>query len=239
MRPLLQPGTRAGTSSAKISREHTVASPVPGLTVIAGGKLTTHRVMAEDAVDFALGDAQARRLPSITERIRLVGAEGHEVLRRRSGRIAAHYGWSEATVDHLLHRYGALLTDLTDLVDAQPDLGRPLELAPASLRAEVDYAAADEGVLHLEDVMVSRTRMVYEQSDKGLGAVPEIADLVAERLGWSAERRAAEIAAYRSRCEAQDRAVLQLDDAAAEAEQSRATDLAPLVPMAPSGVAGS
>ena len=59
LRPLLQPGTKEGTSSAKVSREHTVASPTPGLTVIAGGKLTTYRVMAKDAVDFALGERAA------------------------------------------------------------------------------------------------------------------------------------------------------------------------------------
>ena len=55
LRPLLQPQVKEGTSSAKVSREHTVAAPAPGLTVIAGGKLTTYRVMAKDAVDFAIG----------------------------------------------------------------------------------------------------------------------------------------------------------------------------------------
>ena len=75
LRPLLQPGTKEGTSSAKGSREHTVASPIPGLTVIAGGKLTTYRVMAKDAVDFALG-GRAHALPSITKTIPLAGAEG-------------------------------------------------------------------------------------------------------------------------------------------------------------------
>ena len=75
LRPLLQPGTKEGTSSAKVSREHTVASPTPGLTVIAGGKLTTYRVMAKDAVDFAIGE-RAASLPSLTDRIPLAGAEG-------------------------------------------------------------------------------------------------------------------------------------------------------------------
>ena len=66
LRPLLQPGTKEGTSSAKVSREHTVASPTPGLTVIAGGKLTTYRVMAKDAVDFA--HRRARREPAVADR---------------------------------------------------------------------------------------------------------------------------------------------------------------------------
>lgn len=230
LRPLLQPGTKEGTSSAKVSREHTVASPVPGLTVIAGGKLTTYRVMAVDAVDFALGD-RAKTLPSITDRIPLAGAEGHAVLQRQARRIARTYGWSRAMVDHLLHRYGSLLTEIVDSVEADPSLGRPLEGAPAYLRAEVAYAATHEGVLHLEDVMVHRTRLVYEQADRGLAAVDEITAIVGDRLGWSAERRAEEIASYRARCEAEQAAELQPDDASAEAARLRAPDVTPMLDL--------
>ena len=230
LRPLLQPGTKAGTSSAQVSREHTVASPVPGLTVIAGGKLTTYRVMAVDAVDFALGE-RARALPSITDRIPLAGAEGHAVLQRQARRLSSTYGWSRAMIDHLLHRYGSLLTEIIELVDADPSLGRPLEHAPAYLRAEVAYAASHEGVLHLEDVMIHRTRLVYEQRDRGLGAVEEIADLVGERLGWSADQRAAEIASYTARCEAEEAASHEPDDAAAEAARLAVPDITPLVPL--------
>ena len=109
LRPLLQPGTKEGTSSAKVSREHTVASPTPGLTVIAGGKLTTYRVMAKDAVDFALGE-RARSLPSITHTIPLAGAEGLRVLQRQAPTIARRYGWTQGMLDHLLHRFGSLLS---------------------------------------------------------------------------------------------------------------------------------
>ena len=227
LRPLLQPGTKAGTSSAKVSREHTVASPVPGLTVIAGGKLTTYRVMAVDAVDFALGD-RAAGLPSITDRIPLAGAEGHAVLQRQARRIGATYGWDRAMLDHLLHRYGSLLTEVIDLVDADPSLARPLTGAPAYLRAEVAYAASHEGALHLEDVLVGRTRLAYEQRDRGLGAIEEIAVLVGDRLGWTPERRAGEIASYTARCEAEEAASHEPDDASAETARLRAADVAPL-----------
>jgi len=230
LRPLLQPGTKAGTVSAKVSREHTVASPTPGLTVIAGGKLTTYRVMALDAVDFALG-ARAAGLPSITDRIPLAGAEGHEVLQRQARRIARDHGWDRTMIDHLLHRYGSLLTELIDLIDDDPTLALPLTGAPAYLRAEVAYAASHEGALHLEDVLVHRTRLVYEQADRGLGALEEIADLVAERLGWTAERRAAEIASYTERCAAEEAASHEPDDGAAERVRLRAADVAPLVAL--------
>ncbi|WP_066585919.1 glycerol-3-phosphate dehydrogenase/oxidase [Cellulomonas timonensis] len=230
LRPLLQPGTKAGTSSAKVSREHTVASPTPGLTVIAGGKLTTYRVMAKDAVDFAIG-SRATTLPSITTRIALAGAEGLEAVQRQSRSIAKKYGWDQFRMDHLLHRYGSLLAELLDLVDADPDLAKPLPHAPAYIGAEIVYAASHEGALHLDDVMMHRTRLNYEQADKGVGALEEIADLIAPVLGWDAEQRAAEIAAYRERAAAEHAATVETDDATAERVRLLAPDIVPLTPV--------
>ena len=233
LRPLLQPGTKEGTSSAKVSREHTVASPTPGLTVIAGGKLTTYRVMAKDAVDFALG-GRAHAIPSITATIALAGADGLQVLQRQAPTIARRYGWSRAMIDHLLHRYGSLLTELTDTVDTDPTLGRPLTGAPAYLRAEIAYAVTHEGALHLDDVLMHRTRLNYEQVDRGLGAIEEIADLIAPLLGWDQHTRTRELDAYRARAHAEAAAELQPDDATAEQVRLQATEIAPLhEPSAP------
>jgi len=230
LRPLLQPGTKAGTSSAKVSREHTVASPTPGLTVVAGGKLTTYRVMAKDAVDFAIG-SRATTLPSITTRIPLAGAEGLEAVQRQSRAIAKKHGWDQFRMDHLLHRYGSLLAELLDLVEDDPRLAEPLPHAPAYIGAEIVYAASHEGALHLDDVMMHRTRLNYEQADKGVGALEEIADLIAPVLGWDAEQRAAEIAAYRERAAAEHAATLEPDDATAERVRLEAMDIVPLVPV--------
>ena len=227
LRPLLQPGTKEGTASSKVSREHTVASPTPGLTVIAGGKLTTYRVMAEDAVDFALGQ-RAQALKSITATIPLAGAEGLTALQRLAPTIATQYGWTQARLDHLLHRYGSLLRELTEAVDEQPDLGQPLTGATAYLRAEVAYAVTHEGALHLDDVLMYRTRLNYEQADRGLGAVEEIADIMAPLLGWDDTTRTSEIAAYRERAEAEAAAELQPDDESAEQVRLKAAEIAPL-----------
>ena len=75
-------------------------------------------------------------------------------------------------------------------------MSRPLEHAPAYLRAEIAYAVSHEGALHLEDVMHRRTRMVYEYADEALAALPEVARIVAGELGWSDARRDEEVAAY-------------------------------------------
>ncbi|NKY38348.1 glycerol-3-phosphate dehydrogenase/oxidase [Cellulomonas septica] len=227
LRPLLQPHVKEGTSSAKVSREHTVASPTPGLTVIAGGKLTTYRVMAKDAVDFAIG-SRATSLPSLTHDLPLVGAEGLRVFQRQAKAIGAKYGWDRPRMDHLLHRYGSLLGELIDLVDAEPGLAEPLANAPAYIGAEIVYAVSHEGALHLDDVMMHRTRLNYEQADKGVGALDEIVDLVAPVLGWDERARSKEIAAYVARAEAEDAAAQEHDDAAAEQVRLRAADLAPM-----------
>jgi len=237
LRPLLQPEVKEGTSSAKVSREHTVASPTPGLTVIAGGKLTTYRVMAKDAVDFAIG-SRASGLPSITHDLPLVGAEGLAVLQRQARAIGARYGWDRPRMDHLLHRYGSLLSELIDLVDADPSLGRPVAGAPAYLRAEIVYAASHEGALHLDDVMMHRTRLNYEQADKGTGALEEIADLIGPVLGWDAETRTREIEAYRARVQAENAAALEQDDASAERARLRAPEVAPLLDLVTSAAVG-
>ncbi len=230
LRPLLQPGTKEGTSSAKVSREHTVASPTPGLSVIAGGKLTTYRIMAKDAVDHAIGQ-RAAALPSITQDIPLEGAVGLRAVRRQARTWAKRFGWTPPMVDHLLHRYGSNLSEIVELCEADPSLARPLEHAPAYLRAEVHYGVTHEGALHLEDVLLHRTRLVYEISDSGLAALPEIADVVAAALGWDDATRQAETAAYRDRVAAYEAAAQQPDDAAAAQARLQAADVAGMVPL--------
>lgn len=228
LRPLLQPGTKAGTSSAKVSREHTVASPAPGLVSIAGGKLTTYRVMASDAVDFALG-ARAKELPSVTADLPLAGAEGLAAYRRSAKFAAARWGWDTARVEHLLARYGSLLDELVELCDQDPSLAEPLEHAPIYLRVEAAYAATHEGALHLEDVLVHRTRLTYEVADKGLAAAQEVAELIAPVLGWDASTIAAEVASYTARCEAETAAARTTDDAAAVHARAVAPDVVAMV----------
>ena len=227
LRPLLQPGVKDGTETAstKVSREHTVAEVTPGLISIAGGKLTTYRVMGEDAVDFALGEKRAKELPSVTDRTLLHGADGYVPLTRQVEQISDRYGWSPETVDHLLNRYGSALSEIEALVNERADLAEPLSGAPEYLRAEIVQAARNEGVLHLEDAFETRTRMSYDQPDRGQAAIDEVADLLAEELGWDAERKAQEIQAYRDLCAALEAAAETTDDVAAARARSAAPSL--------------
>lgn len=218
LRPLLQPVLKDGSdnSSTKVSREHTVTQIAPGMSAIAGGKLTTYRVMAEDAVDFALGE-RAKTLPSVTERIKLVGAEGYEVLASRAEALAAENGWDAARTDHLLERYGAELTDIIAQIEKDPSLGVPLAAAPQFLRADVLQAVRAEGALHLEDVLIRRVRLDLEAKDRGLAAAEEIISIMAPELGWDEATQQRELATYRKRVEA-------IEAASTETSDERATD---------------
>jgi len=231
LRPLLQPGTKKGTTSAKVSREHTVASPKPGLCVIAGGKLTTYRVMAEDAVDHALGE-RAEALPSITREIPLTGAVGLGAVTRRAKDWAKQFGWKSAQLDHLLHRYGSDLTELIAACQADPSLEVPLAGAPAYLRAEIAHGITHEGALHLEDLLLYRTRLDYESPDHGIAALDEIAEIAAPLLGWAPEQTEAEKTAYRERVAAYEAAIQQTDDGEAQALRDAAPEITPMLNLA-------
>jgi glycerol-3-phosphate dehydrogenase len=226
LRPLLQPATKGdGTQSTKVSREHTVTEAAPGLVTIAGGKLTTYRVMAEDAVDFALGEHQATARPSLTKQTPLLGATGYKALSAGAGTLGAEFGWDTARVNHLLNRYGSEITTLIEQCRQQPDLAEPVEHAPDYLRVEFAFGCTHEGALHLEDLLVARTRLTYEIADSGLAALPEIAAIAADKLGWSPQRRDTEIAAYTARVEAERAAATQPDDVSAAEARAAAPEV--------------
>ncbi|MGW4222641.1 glycerol-3-phosphate dehydrogenase/oxidase [Streptomyces bauhiniae] len=225
LRPLL-----AGESEAtsKLSREHTVAHPVPGLVVVAGGKYTTYRVMAEDAVDAAVHGLDRRVADSVTEEIPLLGAEGYPAMWNARERIAERSGLHVARVEHLLNRYGSMADQLLDLIAADPTLGEPLRYADDYLRAEIVYAASHEGARHLDDVLTRRTRISIETFDRGTRSAREAAELMAPVLGWDEDQIAREVEHYEKRVEAERESQRQPDDLTADAARLGAPDIVPL-----------
>lgn len=222
LRPLL-----AGESdqTSKLSREHLVAHSVPGLVVIAGGKWTTYRIMAKDAIDAAV-DALDGRIPkSATMDIALVGAEGYQAAWNRRARIAADSGLHVARIEHLLNRYGTMAEDILDLVRDDAELGNPLPGADDYIGAEVVYAATHEGALHLEDVLARRTRISIEAWDRGVSAAPVAARLLAGVLGWDKAREEREVRTYLERVAAERSSQLQPDDESADRIRLEAPDI--------------
>ena len=223
LRPLLT-GESEGTS--QLSREHTVAVPVPGLVAVAGGKYTTYRVMARDAVDAAARGLDEAVAPSATDVTPLVGAEGYHVLWNGRRRLAEESGLHLARIEHLLKRYGSRIHELLDEVARRPELGDPLQGAEDYLRVEAWYAAAYEGARHLDDLLARRTRISIETFDRGLSAAEPGARLMGEVLGWSQEDVAREVELYRERVAAERDSQQQPDDQAADAARTRAPDFA-------------
>ncbi len=225
LRPLLS-GESELTS--KLSREHIVAHPVPGLVVVAGGKYTTYRVMAKDAVD-AVAHGRDGKVPSCcTDTIPLVGAEGFTALWNARHILAGRHRIRVARVEHLLRRHGALIHEVLALIDRDPALGQPLEGAEDYLQAEVYYAASHEGARHLDDVLTRRCRISIETFDRGVRAAPAAAGLMAPVLGWSAAQTDREIQHYLARVEAERLSQEQPDDQAADTARLRAPEVVPV-----------
>ncbi|WP_107101345.1 glycerol-3-phosphate dehydrogenase/oxidase [Peterkaempfera griseoplana] len=226
LRPLLS-GEAAETS--KLSREHLVAHPVPGLVVVAGGKYTTYRVMAKDAVDEAVRALDEKVPPCTTHTVPLLGADGFQAIWNARHSMARRSGLHVARVEHLLRRYGSLVEEVLDLVAEDPGLGEPLPSSDDYLRAEAVYAVTHEGARHLDDVLARRTRISIESWDRGVDAARPVAELMAGRLGWGGDQVDREVDHYLKRVEAERQAQRQPDDHTADAVRLGAPEIVPLV----------
>jgi glycerol-3-phosphate dehydrogenase len=222
LRPLL---SGESDSTSKLSREHAVASPVRGLTVVAGGKYTTYRVMAKDAVDSAAHDLGRLLPPSCTEDVLIAGADGYQGLWNRREQLAAELGLRTAIVEHLLNRYGSLITELIPILRERCELTEPIESAPEYLQVEAVYAASHEGALHLDDILARRTRISIEAWDRGTTAATQVAALVAPILGWDQTTIAREVEHYHKRVEAERDSQRQPEDQSADAARLGAPDV--------------
>jgi glycerol-3-phosphate dehydrogenase len=221
LRPLV--AREAGDTTA-LSREHVVRRPAAGLVTVAGGKYTTYRVMARDAVD-AVGEELGESIDaSRTDQVPLLGAEGLTTARGRAHAHPTAQRIGAAAVEHLLERYGALALVLLDIAAERPELAEPIEGAPAYLLVEAWYAVAAEGALHLDDVLTRRTRISIETVDRGRAAAEPVARAMAELLGWSGRKVRREVTRYLERLDAEMLACRAPDDAAADAARSAVRD---------------
>ena len=189
-------GAKGAKPTTKVSREHVVDVPVPGLASIAGGKFTTYRLMARDVVDAAVADFDREVPSSVTDQLPLLGADGLAAVQAGAGRLAEDYRVPCAVVEHLLGRYGTLAGEVLDLIAADPGLAQPLADGHPYLRAEIVYAVTHEDALHVEDVLMRRIRLFIESADSGIGVAAEVALIMGRLLGWSRRRRAAETRRY-------------------------------------------
>jgi glycerol-3-phosphate dehydrogenase len=184
LRPLLAPKDGAAMSerTADLSRRHRVEVNADGVIHVTGGKWTTYRQMAEDAVD-AVTKQLGVRTRCRTKDLRLSGAPSK--------------GVSPDANTHLWRRFGTNAAAVQELCASRTDLATPLVTGLPYLRAEVVYAAREECATTLEDVMARRTRAHLMDARGAAAAADDAATLLAGELGWDESRRRAEVAAYR------------------------------------------
>ncbi|MBU3643284.1 MAG: glycerol-3-phosphate dehydrogenase/oxidase [Candidatus Nanopelagicaceae bacterium] len=194
LRPLV--ANKKDVDTTKLSREHTVDRPVPGFVSLAGGKYTTYRVMAKDAVDMATNDITKLTNESVTSKLPIIGADGYWALTQQVDALAARYNLKSETLVHLLNRYGSDISDLLELISEDRKLATPVSRDLPYLKAEIVYSVMSEGAQTVADVMERRTRIWFEAPNFGLDLAQSIADLIAPHLKWKAPQKKASIAEY-------------------------------------------
>jgi glycerol-3-phosphate dehydrogenase len=221
LRPLL---SGEDESTSQLSREHAVARPMPGVVAVAGGKYTTYRPMAADAVDAVAVDVTRTVPPSVTENIPLVGAEGYAAMVNSLDGLSDRWGIPRFRAEHLLNRFGSLTPEVLALAADAPELLKPVPGAEEYLMVEMVWAAGNEAALHLDDLLARRTRISIETAHRGVDSAGPVARAVAGVLGWDEERIANEVASYAARVDAERRSQLAADDQEADAARVAAPD---------------
>ncbi len=211
-----------------VSREHAIGRPSPGLVVVSGGKFTTYRVMAADAVNAVVSEGQFHCPASTTDRLPLLGAGDYSSSWDQRHRLARDSGLLLNQMEHLLHRYGGLAGELLRTIETCPALSAPLAKGGEYLQVEVVYAATHEGARHISDVLMRRTRLLIETADGGVGAAPAVADLLAPVLGWDDATRGAELEDYGREVDLARQAAGARDDREAARLAESAPSLLPL-----------
>lgn len=201
-------GKRAG----KITRKHWIkdhgrseSQPMPGLISIIGGKLTTYRNLAEEAVDYAVNHyhltvADGRAVPPSPTRQHPLpgGQEIHNLALYKSHQLAEasrYYRVPEATASHLIDIYGSRFDRVLKLTRENPAWKETLSPYSRDIGAQVIYAVRQELACSVADVMLRRVCCGLD-GDVGTHSLNAVADLMAEELGWPPGRVEAEKDAY-------------------------------------------
>jgi len=194
---------------APVSRHHVIGhDPKTGITFVCGGKWSTYRAMAEELIDKVVEhkkDKLSHAGPCITKEIKLLGGEGYYSLLHVE--LVQKYNVSEAVARHLAHAYGAAAFAVCELAvpvkrstssmgfitDGGSHRGRLIVPDYPYIEAEVQYACKYEMALTVKDMLTTRMRLAYLNSESAKQAIPKVADLMAKELGWSKKQKEEQI----------------------------------------------
>jgi glycerol-3-phosphate dehydrogenase len=186
-----------GVPEWKIPRSHIVHDHTPngqpGLLSVVGGKLTTYRQLAEDAVDDVMRRL-GRRGRTVSKETPFPGARAADLEQFRTEFVRSAPVETD-TARRLLNLYGVRAARVVELLRAEPELAERFDPASPAVAAELVLAVEEEFAVTLADVFARRILLAFEPGH-GRQGVERAAEILGERLGWSAEERAAQIAEY-------------------------------------------
>jgi glycerol-3-phosphate dehydrogenase len=193
LRPLLK--SKDPVHTGKLIRDHEVeVDAVSGLISVLGGKWTTYRAMAEDAIDCVQQALGAEPVDCSTLDFPLTGAEGFWVDYWRQ--LAEKYELSQRTARHLAQKFGTDAPRVLELTEREPQLLQPLSPGGAAIRAEVVYAIREEMAQTIEDILLRRIGVQFHGWKEAAEAAPVVAQLLAREFAWSEARTRDAVAAY-------------------------------------------
>ncbi len=197
-RPLISANNGKRTSS--LSRTHVVLDSPGGMITIVGGKLTTYRRMAQDAMDH-VSKQLGKPVKHVTDHLPLAGADQWQDAMGALKDSAPTYNLGDDVVQRL-SAYGGEVRTLLDLIKAEPTLAARIVDDLPYIMAEVVYACRYRMAMQLGDVLERRLHLNFEDWDRGLTAAPAVAAFMARELGWDQAETARQIGLYREHTQA-------------------------------------
>ncbi|MBI3652150.1 MAG: glycerol-3-phosphate dehydrogenase/oxidase [Acidobacteria bacterium] len=209
LRPLI--GDANAKSTTDVSRKELLVENADGLISIAGGKLTTFRLMAERGIDLAVKRLRERfSMPTTTgsrsAKVRLDGGPiQREALASFAQQLAASANCDAEMARHLVNNYGANAKVIAAIAQEQTAFRQPLIEGLPMIFAEVIYAVREEMALTLADVLARRTRAVMLGGDAVLAVAPEVAAVLAQELNWDEQEIPCQLVHFKSEVESEYR----------------------------------
>jgi len=195
VRALVRKETKAGEDESEVSRKHAVVDQekkngITGMISVVGGKLTAYRGIAEEATDFALKKLNLGS-KTHTAKEKLPGARFEGSFDQFTNRMVEEgttYGLNESQIKNLTRLYGSRISEIFELVKANPFLTRPIHPAYPDILAQLKHAVEHEQCLDVCDFMMRRSALFFTP-DQGRKAAQTISLELAQLLQWDETQR--------------------------------------------------